>query len=177
VTAGSNSTLTIATGSSTPAGTYTATITGTAASGSHTTTFTLTVTSGSGSGGGALTNGGFETGSFSPWTCESTDAVVTSPVHSGGYAARISPTASTTGECDQNLTLSPNHTYTLTAWVQGNYAYIGVNGDASASTWTSSGTWTQLTVSFTTGSTGAVTVFAHGWYAQGDVYADDFSIT
>jgi hypothetical protein len=32
-------------------------------------------------------------------------------------------------------------------------------------------------VSFTTGSSGTVTVFVHGWYAQGNVYADDLSVT
>ena len=29
----------------------------------------------------------------------------------------------------------------------------------------------------TTGSSGAVTVFIHGWYSQGNVYADDFTLT
>jgi hypothetical protein len=61
--------------------------------------------------------------------------------------------------------------------VQGNYAFAGVTGGASASTWTSSGSWTQLSVPFTTGSSGAVTVFVHGWYSQGDVFADDVTIS
>jgi hypothetical protein len=52
---------------------------------------------------------------------------------------------------------------------------IGISGGAS--TWASSGGWTQLKVSFTTGSSGTVTVYVHGWYGQGDVYADDFSVT
>ena len=60
---------------------------------------------------------------------------------------------------------------------QGNYAFIGVSGGASASTWTSAASWQQLTVMFTTGSTGAITVFVHGWYSQGNVYADDFSLS
>jgi chitinase len=125
----------------------------------------------------SLANGGFETGSLSPWVCQSGDAVVTSPVHSGTYAAQITPTSSQTGECDQTITLSPNTTYTLTGWTQGNYAYIGVSGGATASTWTSSSGWAQQTVSFTTGSSGTVTVFVHGWYVQGNVYADDFSVS
>ncbi|HEX3517336.1 MAG TPA: carbohydrate-binding protein, partial [Trebonia sp.] len=112
----------------------------------------------------ALVNGGFETGSLSPWVCQAGDAVVTAPVHSGTHAGMISPTSSQTGECDQTITLSPNTTYTLTGWTQGNYAYIGVSGGATASTWTSSSGWTQQTVSFTTGSSGTVTVFVHGWY-------------
>jgi hypothetical protein len=172
VTAGSSSTLTVATSSSTPAGTYTITVTGTAPSGSHSTTFTLTVTGTS--GGGSLVNGGFETGSLSPWVCNSGDAVVTSPVHSGTHAAKIAATSSQTGECDQTLTLTPNHNYTLTAWVQGNYAFAGLTNGPS--TWASSSSWTQLTIPFTTDSTGTVTVYVHGWYSQGNVYADDIAV-
>jgi hypothetical protein len=97
-------------------------------------------------------------------------------VHSGSYAAKLAPTSSQTGECDQTISLKANTTYTLKGWVQGNYAYIGVSGDASASNWTSSSSWSQLTVSFTTGSSGTVTIYVHGWYAQGSVYADDFTL-
>jgi len=103
--------------------------------------------------------------------------VATAPVHSGSYAALISTTNSQTGECDQTVTLSPNTSYTLTGWTQGDDAYIGVSGGATASTWTSSSGWAQQTVSFTTGSSGTVTVFVHGWYGQGNVYADDFSVS
>ena len=176
VTAGGSATLSVSTTGSTPAGTYQINVTGTAPAESHSGTFTVTVT-GSGGGGGSVVNGGFETGGFSPWTCQSTDAVVTSPAHSGTHAARISPTASATGECDQSVTLAANHSYTLTAWVQGNYAFVGVTGGASASTWTSASGWTKLTVPFTTGANGTVSVFVHGWYSQGDVFADDFAIS
>jgi chitinase len=125
----------------------------------------------------SLVNGGFETGSLSPWVCQAGDTVVTSPVHSGTHAAEISATNSQTGECDQTITLSPNTSYTLSGWTEGSYAYVGVSGGATASTWTSSSGWAQQTVSFTTGSSGTVTVFVHGWYGQGNVYADDFSVS
>jgi hypothetical protein len=157
------------------AGTYKIKVKGKAASGTKTVPYTLTVGTGGG-GGGSITNPGFESGSLSPWVCQPGDAVVTSPVHSGSYAAQITTTGSQTGECDQSVTLSPNTSYTLTGWVEGNYAYIGVSGGAAASTWTSSSGWSQLTVQFTTGSSGAVTVYVHGWYSQGNVYADDFSL-
>jgi hypothetical protein len=101
---------------------------------------------------------------------------VSTPGHSGAGAVAAAATGSQTGECDQTITLSPNHAYTLTGWVQGSYAYIGVSGDASASTWTSSTGWTQLSVPFTTGSTGQITVFLHGWYGTGTVYGDDFTV-
>jgi hypothetical protein len=126
---------------------------------------------------GSLANGGLETGSLSPWVCQAGDTVVTAPVHSGTHAVLISATNSQTGECDQTITLSPDTTYTLAGWTEGNYAYIGVSGGATASTWASSSGWTQQTVSFTTGSSGTVTVFVHGWYAQGNVYADDLSVS
>lgn len=102
--------------------------------------------------------------------------MVSTPVHSGSHALQAVPTSSQTGECDQTVTLLPNHSYTLTGWAQGNYAYLGVSGGASASTWASSSSWTKLTVPFTTGASGTVTVYLHGWYAQGNVYGDDFSI-
>ena len=84
--------------------------------------------------------------------------------------------SSTTGECDQTVTLQPNHSYTLTGWVQGNYAYLGVSGGATASTWASPSSWQKLTVPFTTGSSGTVTVYVHGWYGQGNVFADDLAV-
>ena len=181
VNAGSASTLTVSASSSAAAGTYPITVTGTATSGSHNATYTLTVSSSGGSGppppNNGLTNGNFETGSLSPWTCQPGGAVVTSPVHSGNDALQVAATASQTGECDQSVSLTPNTSYTLTGWVQGSFAYIGVSGGATASTWTSSSGWTKLTVTFTTGSSGNVTVYVHGWYSQGNVFADDFSLS
>jgi hypothetical protein len=176
VTAGGSATLTLTASSTAAAGTYPITIKGTATSGSHTATYTLTVT-GTTSGSGSLVNGNFETGSLSPWTCQSGGAVVSTPVHGGSHALLVAPTSSQTGECDQTLTLTPNHAYTLTGWVQGNYSYLGVSGGATASTWTSGSAWTKLTVPFTTGASGTVTVYVHGWYAQGNVYADDLSVS
>jgi chitinase len=98
-------------------------------------------------------------------------------VHSGSHALQVAPTSSTTGECDQTVTLLPDHSYTLTGWVQGSYAYLGVSGGATASTWSSTSSWNQLTVPFTTGASGTVTVYVHGWYAQGNVDADDLSLS
>ncbi|MEU9441271.1 carbohydrate binding domain-containing protein [Streptomyces sp. NPDC048304] len=178
VSSGGSSTLTATVGSSVAAGTYPLTVTGTAAGGSHSATYTLTVTAGGGGGGGggSLANAGFETGSLSPWTCTGGSVVVSGPVHSGGHALQVTPSSSGTGECDQSVTLSPNHSYTLTGWVQGPYAYIGVSGGATASTWSNDTSWNQLTVHFTTGSSGTVTVYVHGWYGQSDVHADDFTL-
>ena len=178
VTAGNSSTVTFATSSSAANGTYPITITGTGSSASQTATYTLTVTGGStGSGGGSLVNGNFETGSLSPWTCQSGGTAQSTTVHSGKYALAEAPTSSATGECDQAVTLQANTKYTLSGWVEGNYAFIGVSGGATTDTWSSSSSWNQQTLSFTTGSSGAVTVYIHGWYSQGNIYADDFTLT
>ncbi|MEQ0563436.1 glycosyl hydrolase family 18 protein [Amycolatopsis sp. NEAU-NG30] len=173
VTTGGSATLSVATTTAAVPGSYPLTITGTGTSGSHTTTFTLTVKGTPPAGG--IVNGGFETGTLSPWNAPG-DAIVATPAHSGTHALQVVPTSSATGEAAQNVTLAPNHAYTLKAWVQGSYAYLGVRGGASASTWTSSSGWTQLSVPFTTGASGAVTVYVHGWYGQSAVYADDFTL-
>lgn len=126
-------------------------------------------------GSNLVANPGFETGNLSNWSCDAGDTVVTSPVHSGSHALQVTPTSSTLGECDQTISVQANHTYTLTAFVNGSFAYIGVQGGTS--TWTSSSSYTQLSVTFTTGaSQTSITIFVHGWYAQGNVDADDFSL-
>ncbi|HEY2694663.1 MAG TPA: glycosyl hydrolase family 18 protein [Pseudonocardiaceae bacterium] len=177
VTAGSSSKLTVSTTSSAAPGSYPITVTGKATSGSHTATYTLTVNGSTPPPPNGLTNGGFESGSLSPWTCQPGGAVVGSPAHSGSHTLQVAATSSQTGECDQTITVSANAGHTLTAWVQGSYAFVGVSGGASASTWTSSSGWTQVSVPFTTGSSGTVTVFVHGWYGLGNVYADDIAVS
>ncbi|MFF3917566.1 carbohydrate binding domain-containing protein [Streptomyces sp. NPDC001852] len=175
VTAGGTSTLTVRTAAGTAPGTYPLTVTGTAGPTRHSSTLTLTV---KGSGGtSVLADGDFETGSLAPWTCDTGATVVSSPVHSGSHALKTAPSASQTGQCAQTLTLKPNTSYTLTGWVQGPYAYVGVSGGATADTWASSSSWSKLTVPFTTGASGTVTVYVHGWYGQGAVYADDLALS
>ena len=86
----------------------------------------------------------------------------------------MNPTNSTTGQCTQTIAVQANHTYTLSAYVDGNYAYIGVNGGAS--NWTSSSNYTLLSASISTGSSTSITIYVHGWYAQGSVFVDDVSL-
>ena len=123
-----------------------------------------------------VANSGFETGNLSGWTCDAGDVVVSSPVHSGSHALQITPGSSSTGQCTQTISVQPNTAYTLSGYLNGPYAYIGINGGAS--TWQSTNTYGQLTVPFTTGSNQtSVTLYVHGWYAQGNVYADDIALT
>jgi hypothetical protein len=137
---------------------------------------------GSGGGSGTVTNGGFESGSLSPWTCSSADSVTTSPVHSGSYALQGAANDSDNAECSQTISVSPNTTYTLSAWVDGSYVYLGDTGTGTndTSNWTpgTNGSYQQLTTSFTTGaSTTSVTIWLHGWYGQGTYYADDVTVS
>jgi chitinase len=122
-------------------------------------------------------NPGFETGSLSPWTCTGgTGSVVSSPVRSGGHALAGAANNSDDAQCAQTVAVLPNSAYTLSAYVQGNYVYLGATGYSS--TWTpGAGSWQQLTTSFTTGaSTTSVQIYLHGWYAQGTYYADDVAL-
>ncbi|MGW5399497.1 glycosyl hydrolase family 18 protein [Streptomyces sp. NPDC003952] len=173
VTAGGSAQLTVTASASAGPGTYPLTVTGSAGPLSRSATFTVTVP---GPGGAGLSNGGLESGTLGPWTCESGASVVSTPVHGGSYALKTSPTSGQTGECTQTVTLAPNTKYALSGWVQGSYAYLGVRGGATGSAWTSSTGWTKLSVPFTTGPSGTATVYLHGWYGQGPVYADDLTV-
>jgi chitinase len=122
-----------------------------------------------------LTNGGFENGNLTGWSC-SLGSAVTSPVHTGGFALAGAASSSDNAQCTQTVSVQPNTAYTLSGWVRGNYTYIGVTGGPS--TWTPGGTsYTKLTVPFTSaaGQT-SVQIYLHGWYGQGTYNADDVSL-
>ncbi|MFD9127322.1 carbohydrate binding domain-containing protein [Kitasatospora sp. NPDC059571] len=125
-----------------------------------------------------LANPGLESGALSPWTCSAgTGSVVGSGAHGGTYALRGAASTSDTAQCSQTVSVLPNTTYSLSAWVQGQYVYLGATGSGvtDPATWTPGGSsWQQLSTSFTTGaSTTSVTVYLHGWYGQGAYLADD----
>ncbi|MET7680305.1 glycosyl hydrolase family 18 protein [Streptomyces sp. NPDC005423] len=125
-------------------------------------------------------NAGFESG-LSGWTCTAgSGTTVSSPVHGGSAALKGTPAGQDNAQCTQSVAVKPNSTYTLSAWVQGGYSYLGVTGTGTTdvSTWTpDTSAWKQLSTSFTTGgSTTSVTVYTHGWYGQAPYYADDLSV-
>ncbi|MGX1477149.1 UNVERIFIED_CONTAM: chitinase [Streptomyces canus] len=125
-------------------------------------------------------NAGFESG-LTNWTCSANSGTtVSSPVHGGSAALKATPAGQDNAKCVQTVAVKPNATYTLSAWVQGGYAYLGATGTGTTdvSTWTpDTASWKQLTTTFTTGaSTTSVTVYTHGWYGQTAYLADDVSV-
>ncbi|MEV7511942.1 glycoside hydrolase family 18 protein [Streptomyces sp. NPDC091201] len=125
-------------------------------------------------------NGGFEAG-LDGWSCSAgSGAPVTSPVHGGTSALRATPAGQDNARCSQTVTVAPDSAYTLTAWVQGAYVYLGASGTGTTdvSAWTQSpGAWKQLTTGFRTGpSTTSVTVYTHGWYGQPAHLTDDVTL-
>jgi chitinase len=125
--------------------------------------------------GNLLANPGFESGSLSGWTCSSTDAVTTSPVHAGRYALAGAASSSDDAQCTQTVAVSPNTTYTLSGYVDGAYVFIGNNGGGDNWTPGTSG-YQQLSLGISTGSATSLTIYVHGWYGEGTYYADDFSL-
>ncbi|MFB6821742.1 chitinase [Streptomyces virginiae] len=125
-------------------------------------------------------NGGFEAG-LDGWSCSGgSGAVVTTPVHGGSSALRATPAGQDNARCSQTVTVEPDSTYTLGAWVQGAYVYLGASGTGTTdvSTWTQApGAWKRLTTTFRTGpSTTSVTVHTHGWYGQPAHFTDDLTL-
>ena len=125
-------------------------------------------------------NAGFESG-LTDWSCSAgSGAAVSSPVRTGAGALRATPAGMDNAKCVQTVTVKPNSTYTLSAWVQGGYAYLGATGTGTTdvSTWTpDSASWKQLTTAFTTGaSTTSVQVYTHGWYGTAAYSVDDVSV-
>ncbi|MEV4603125.1 glycoside hydrolase family 18 protein [Amycolatopsis sp. NPDC049253] len=130
-----------------------------------------------GSAGAAtlLVNPGFDAGSTAGWECASGAATVASPVRSGAGALAVTASAADTGQCSQTVSVRPDTTYAVEAWVRGNPVYLGVTGGPS--TWAGSGDYTRLALSFTTGtSQTSAQLYLHGWYGGGTYYADDVSL-
>ncbi len=123
-----------------------------------------------------LTNPGFESGSLSGWTC-SGGSVVSSPVRSGGYALNGAVSGSDFAQCSQTVTVQSRVRRTrcrrgcavrTSTWASPAAPPPGRRRPAS---------YTQLTVSFTTGaSQTSAQIYLHGWYGQPAYQADDVNL-
>jgi hypothetical protein len=135
--------------------------------------FTLTVKN-------LVSNPGFETGTLPSWTNSGTATVVTGNAKSGTYAANIG--TANTGVLQTITGLSPNSSYTLTAWVKNTAAdktYLGVKnyGGVETNVNTLATTYTQLTMTFTTGAS-STSADIYAWKNAGTAasYVDDFTL-
>jgi hypothetical protein len=130
-----------------------------------------------------VSNPGFETGSLSPWTNTSGSAsVVSNNAYTGTYVVQ---TANSYSGVDETISgLAPGHTYTLTGWVESSNGsdaiYVGVKnyGGAETNNSTTSSTYTQVGVTFTTGSSNT-SADIYCWKNGGSAasYCDDFSVS
>jgi chitinase len=126
-------------------------------------------------------NAGFESG-LSSWTCSgSTGANTSTPARTGASALKATPAGADNAKCSQTVAVQPNSTYSMSAWVQGSYVYLGASGTGTTdvSTWSPGGgsAWSELKTTFRTGpTTKTVTIYTHGWYGTPAYFVDDVSV-
>lgn len=127
-----------------------------------------------------LVNPGFEAGTLSGWsTSYGTRSAAIATTYAGNYGAKVG----SGGAVAQTVTgLTPNTTYTVTGRLKvetaGQLAYLGVDnyGGSSVSVPTSLASFTQKSVTFTTGpSNTSANVFVYQG-GTGSVYCDDLTL-
>jgi hypothetical protein len=115
-------------------------------------------------------NADFETGGTGGWQCTGDASVTTSPAHGGSHALKLTSGNYDLAQCQQEIAVQAGKTYTLTAYLQGNYAFIGTT--ANGVNWASNSSYGSVTWKFVA-QANTVTIYVHGWYGQGPIYVDD----
>lgn len=146
------------------------------------------VTGGGGGGGGnSITNGGFETGSFTGWTRSGTTSISTTR-HSGSFSARAGSTSPTNGNSSVAQTFTAaSGTSRLTFWylvscpdtVQFDWATATLRDNTTGVTTTilpktcnTNNTWVQVSANITAGHSYTVTLIS-----RDDNFAGDATFT
>lgn len=126
-----------------------------------------------------LANSGFENGSLAPWTAGGTVSLTAAAALSGNYGASMGVGAGVT----QTITVQPNTTYTLTGFAEpsnsGNAVEIGVKnyGGSQLVYYTSTPSWSQGTVTFTTGASNTTAqIFCYHDVGSGTASCDNLSV-
>jgi hypothetical protein len=130
------------------------------------------------SGGSAeVKNAGFEL-SGANWSMNGGATTSTTAAYEGTRAADIIGAAG--GILSQTITVKPNTTYTLTAWIRttAGSGYIGVNsyGAVELSVVHSGATWTQKIITFKTGISNTTAVIYSWWPGGGLGQVDNFEV-
>ncbi|EYF01166.1 polyguluronate lyase precursor [Chondromyces apiculatus DSM 436] len=119
----------------------------------------------------ALTNPGFESDKTG-WGNESLFEISTSDKHSGSKSAKVTGSGD---RVEQTVTVTPNTTYVLEAWVLGK-GTVGVKAGSTVlgSQSLNSSAWSRATITFSSGS--ATSVALYGAYNGGTGRFDNFTL-
>ncbi len=135
-------------------------------------------TGGGGGGGGGITNGGFETGSFSGWTTSgASESISTSGCHGGTHCAQAGSTTPTNGDSNIVQTFSvPSGKSSLSVWyasvcpdtITYDWVTLTLKNNSTGTTTTmlpktcaSSSSWTNITASVSAGTSYTLTLTNH----------------
>jgi hypothetical protein len=138
-----------------------------------------------GGGGSGITNGGFETGSFSGWTTSGAATSISTSSHSGSYAGQAGGTAATNGDSSIAQTFTaPSSGGSLSFWYKAvcpdtvTYDWAtatlkdnttGTTTTPLAKTCTNTGAWSQVSAgSLTAGHSYTLTLTSHDDNYSGD---------
>ena len=117
----------------------------------------------------SLTNPGFES-SWAGWN-DSDPSAISGDAHSGSKSAKITGSS---GKAEQTVSISQNTNYILSAYIQDKGTIGVIAGSNDYNDGGDFNDWTQVSVSFNSGSNSSITIY--GKYNGGTGRFDDFSL-